>query len=110
SCECNDGYEGNGFTCEIDGPCEDGVCWIPGGYFWRGCSPSDGDIHGCASHELPYREIYVVGFGIDQFEVSQAEYAACVDAGACSFPKCSWSPGLAPDHPVVCVDWFDARD
>jgi len=63
------------------------------------------------------REIYLDGFYIERYEVTNANYAMCVEAGACAPPE---RTGSNPRHsyfadrryancPVVYVTWEDAR-
>ena len=63
------------------------------------------------------REIYLDGFYIERYEVTNANYAMCVEAGACAPPERAGSnprhsyfadPGYA-NCPVVYVTWEDAR-
>ena len=50
-------------------------------------------------------------FWIDRTEVSNAQYALCVDAGVCEASSyaddATWN---ADDYPVVGVSWYNARD
>jgi len=88
--------QGPGVSLEL-GP----VVWIGGGSFWRGSRPEGLPValtlcarayHGrtdrCSEElwalELPARRIYISSFGIDRTEVTNAAYARCVAAGACS--------------------------
>lgn len=68
--------------------------------------------------DSPQREIYLDAFDIDIYEVTNAQYNACVQAGACSFPISSESntrhsyldnPDYA-GYPVIHVTWQDASD
>ena len=63
------------------------------------------------------RDVYVDSFYIARYEVTNAEYAVCVEAGVCSPPMASGTnprhayfgdPRYAA-HPVVYVTWFDAE-
>lgn len=62
------------------------------------------------------------GFCIDVTEVSRVQYAALLTAPPAASgqgaecvrnddftPSCEWPPKGNPDHPVVCVDWCDAK-
>lgn len=90
-------------------------CWpdcgdevlIPAGSFWMGCNEAMDDD--CNSDEHPYHEVYLDGYYIDVTEVTQGAFKECVDAGVCDIPGCYWNPAGTPDHPVVCIDWNDAK-
>ncbi len=54
-------------------------------------------------------------FSISKSEVTVGQYRKCVDAGACTTPTgrssseyCNWGHSGREDHPVNCVDWFQA--
>jgi formylglycine-generating enzyme required for sulfatase activity len=64
----------------------------------------------------PIHTVTLDAYRIDQYEVTNAQYAACVQAGACRPPgDCSYWGELTyhdadkADHPVTCVDWNDAQ-
>lgn len=64
----------------------------------------------------PIHTVTLDAYRIDQYEVTNAQYAACVQAGACRLPgDCSYWGELTyhdadkADHPVACVDWNDAQ-
>ncbi|MCZ7540530.1 MAG: formylglycine-generating enzyme family protein, partial [Anaerolineae bacterium] len=59
--------------------------------------------------EKPRSEVCLDAFWIGQTEVTNAQYQACVQAGACSPLKDRRYAGNG-NHPVVSVDWFQARD
>lgn len=79
----------------------------------------------CERDERPAYRVQLSRFFIDPDEVTQAEYQACVDLGVCTpidLTRCFiWTgetferggrlpePLARPDHPVVCVDWFQAE-
>lgn len=60
--------------------------------------------------EQPERTVTVDAFWISQTEVTNAQYARCVDAGACTAPNNSdWrTPGRA-DFPVTNIKWDQAN-
>ncbi|MCX7990462.1 MAG: formylglycine-generating enzyme family protein [Proteobacteria bacterium] len=71
--------------------------------------------------EAPQREVYVSGFYIDKYEVTNAQYKRFVDATGRKPPEnvvnpeyTIWKNGSYPEelayHPVVNVTWYDARD
>ena len=79
---------------------------IPGGSFRMGCLNDDGDCH---SAEFPVRGVNVPRFALSKYEVTFAEWDACVAAGGCG--------GYRPDdkgrgrgnRPVIDVNWTDAK-
>lgn len=72
---------------------------IPGGSFMMGSN--DG-----ASDEKPVHRVTVKAFQMAKTEVTNKQYRACVEAQACG-PPSSYTGG--DDHPVVYVNWEDAR-
>lgn len=90
---------------------------IPAGSFAMGSdSPEAGD------NEKPIHDVTVAPFLLDRTEVTVAAYAACVRAGACTAPDafvdergnyrvfCNWQhPEARANHPVNCVDFFQAQ-
>jgi formylglycine-generating enzyme required for sulfatase activity len=83
---------------------------VPEGPFLRGSLPGVG-----LEDEHPQRSIILAAFLIDVTEVTQANYARCVDAGRCVAPKCKadratdWDPSGRATHPVVCIAWSEAK-
>jgi WD40 repeat protein/formylglycine-generating enzyme required for sulfatase activity len=65
----------------------------------------------------PVHQVYLDAFYIDQFEVTNARYAKCVESGVCQEPRNTstekhpeyYSDPLYADYPVVNVDWEQAR-
>jgi len=50
-----------------------------------GCDSSNNGGFACYSdYELPLHTIYLNAFNIDKYEVTNAKYAHCVAAGACT--------------------------
>jgi formylglycine-generating enzyme required for sulfatase activity len=85
---------------------------IPAGEFVMGSPDGEG-----ADDERPQHTVYLDAYYIDKYEVTNARYQACVDAGACDAPQESSSstrgsyfgnPEYA-DYPVVKVTWFQAE-
>src|SRR5688572_12199927 len=66
--------------------------------------------------EAPAHVVSLNAYTIDQFEVSNEQYAACVEAGECSPPSSSGSEFRASyfddaefrNYPVIFVTWRDA--
>jgi formylglycine-generating enzyme required for sulfatase activity len=75
---------------------------VPEGPFTMGCNAATDDE--CREDEKPAHDVMLPAFEIDRTEVTQSQYFGCVDAGACTFPKCPWDPCARADHPVGCVN------
>ncbi len=82
---------------------------VPAGAFWMGKNDKDA---GAAADESPGHSVDLSAYFIDKFEVSNAQYEKCVDAGACPLPAGVFSiqsPHMAygnpmfDDYPVVFV-------
>ena len=66
--------------------------------------------------ELPQHTAYLDAFSIDVYEVTNVEYARCVEAGACQPPtptssnkrSAYYGEAAFADYPVVYVRWQDA--
>jgi len=76
---------------------------VSGGEFMMGSLDGDND-------EGPVHEVFLDAFSIDKFEVTNAQYAACVAEGACEEPGNTkyYENEEYADHPVVYVSWYDA--
>ena len=90
---------------------------IPAGDFQMGCDPDhNGSLHPCYEDELPLHTVYLDAYRIDQYEVTNAEYAACVTAGGCTPTSSTDSPTRSPyfgnpayaNYPVIYVSWYQA--
>jgi eukaryotic-like serine/threonine-protein kinase len=84
------------------------LVYVPEGIFTMGYEVAD--------DEKPVHDVFLSSFWMDQTEVTNAMYAKCVEAGACSRPIsiASYSrsdyynnPQYA-DFPVISVSWCDA--
>lgn len=86
------------------------MVFVPSGTFLMGAEGEDPD-------EAPVRRIMLSDFYIDQFEVSNARYQDCVDAGSCSPPSNFGSDTRTSyydnaefaNYPVIFVNWEDAN-
>lgn len=104
------------------------IVWIAAGWFTFGASEPDLEaarrlcvrervpralrLGGCASEallasELPRRRVFLPTYGVDRYEVSRAEHARCVIAGACDPARRDGEhPGLVGEsHPVTGLSW-----
>ncbi len=78
--------------------------YVPAGEFLMGSPDGVGD-----DDEHPQHSVYLDAFWIMQTEVTNAQYAKCVAAGACGAPDNSrWQDAAYADHPVTAVDWNQA--
>ncbi|MBN2551097.1 MAG: SUMF1/EgtB/PvdO family nonheme iron enzyme [Anaerolineales bacterium] len=82
---------------------------IPAGEFWMG---SEDD-----THSKPVHTVYLDAFYMDIYEVTNALYEQCVQAGVCTPPRYSQSStrdsyygnSAYADYPVIYVEWEQAR-
>jgi formylglycine-generating enzyme required for sulfatase activity len=84
------------------------MVFVPAGDFLMGSTEANHDAEG---DEVPQHSVYLDAFWIDKTEVTNAQYAKCVEAGACTRTWC-WEHGSfnAPDQPVACALWNNAHD
>jgi formylglycine-generating enzyme required for sulfatase activity len=92
-----------------------GMILIPAGDFQMGCN--NDSCYGNVADELPLHKVHLSSYYIDQYEVTNARYANCLAAGACSLP---WdlssltrptyfnNPAYA-NYPVIFVNWYMAK-
>ena len=87
--------------------------FVPPGWFLQGADPDkDNRSRG---DEIPQTNTHEPGFWMGESEVTNEEYALCVETGVCSPPALRASgptnhfgDASANDHPVVGVTWFQA--
>lgn len=88
-------------ACAAPAPGKIEIDWvrIPGGSFWMGS--------GEFASEQPVHKVTLKPFSLARAETTNAQYAACVAAGACAAPDpdCLGPAFRGPDQPVVCVSW-----
>jgi formylglycine-generating enzyme required for sulfatase activity len=82
---------------------------VPAGTFLMGSEAG-------AADERPVHYVAGSAFAMDRYEVTNARYAACVAAGACSAPALTssftrssyYGDATFADHPVIHVSWHQA--
>lgn len=87
---------------------------VPAGPFTMG---SDDTTETRRPFSSPAHIVLLDSFLIDRFEVTQAQYSACVDAEICppaaisedGISGCTWGRDGYSDHPINCVPWYAAR-
>lgn len=105
--QCNNVDEDCDDYFDNDTPCA-GWVQIPAGELWMGCEPD------CPANAKPLHKVELGPFQMDRYEVTVAEYAACVESGTCTIPSdnlggCNWGKEKYQQHPVNCLDWFQAK-
>jgi formylglycine-generating enzyme required for sulfatase activity len=78
-----------------------GMACVPGGPFVRGSDDGPKDAR-------PAGRVWVQTFHMDLYEVTYAEYQACVKAGGCPKREPNYDDYSRPRQPMVGVTWFDA--
>jgi formylglycine-generating enzyme required for sulfatase activity len=77
---------------------------VPGGAFLMGSEGPDAQ-----PDEVPAHRVVLDRFWIDRVEVTNARYARCLEAGACSTPTDpSFSLPSRAEHPASIVSWAQA--
>jgi formylglycine-generating enzyme required for sulfatase activity len=90
-------------------PFEPEMILIPAGEFLMGSDPHKDRY--AEDNEQPQQTLYLPGYYLAKAPVTNAQYAAFVQATGHQQPK-HWEGGKPPrakeDHPVVYVSWYDA--
>jgi len=105
-------------------PAPTGMVAIPAGNFQMGCVTTS--FFDCSeaqfAHEVPLHTVYLDGYYIDIYEVTNSQYAQCVAAGACDPPSTYTYEGETyyndagynnpqfGKYPVVWIPWDDASN
>lgn len=94
--------------------------YVPAGEFIMGSDDIEAKISlegGRAYPEIPVNTVYLDGYWIDKYEVSNGQYALCVEAEVCQPPYLSSSETRTSyygnpeysNYPVIWVKWYMAR-
>jgi formylglycine-generating enzyme required for sulfatase activity len=94
--------------------------YVPSGEFIMGSDDDEAKrtIEGGRAYpEIPVNTVYLDGYWIDKYEVSNGQYALCVDASVCQPPylfKSETRPHYYDNpeysnYPVIWVNWYMAR-
>jgi len=93
------------------------VILIPAGTFLMGCDGSN-PARACRPSNQHLHFVYLDAYFIDKYEVTNARYQVCVEAGGCTEPSQRNSatrvhyygnPAYA-NYPVVSVNWYQAAE
>ena len=95
--------------------------FVPEGEITLGSSDKEAKITlegGRAYPEVPVNTVYLDSFWIDKYEVTNAQYALCVESGDCEAPFAFFSTTRPEyygnpeydDYPVIWVNWYMAGD
>ena len=87
------------------------MMYIPAGTFTMGSYGGEAD-------EMPEHDVTLDAYWMDRFEVTNAMYGECVEAGACDSPDNGGSytrsdyfgTAAFADYPVIHIDWSDAEE
>ena len=104
-------------TIEIDNMVQ---VYVPAGEFIMGSDDAEAKrtIEGGRAYpEIPVNNVYLDGYWIDKFEVSNGQYALCVEDGVCMPPYLSssetrlhyYDDPVYSNYPVIWVNWYMAK-
>lgn len=81
----------------------EGMVYVPDGYFTMGNKES------LSTEEKPVHQVYLKGYLIDKYEVSNSDYEKFLQEAGRPIPKYWYDERFnGPDQPVVGVSWEDA--
>lgn len=82
----------------------EGMILIPAGEFLMGSDDALPDAR-------PLHRVYVSGFWLDKYEVTNRQYRQCAEGGGCAVPKdrSAYDEATRSEHPVTNVTWNQAR-
>ena len=88
------------------------LVYIPAGDFFMGSSEFDKDHY---EDEEPLHDVYLGSYWISKTQITNAQYASCVEEGACVYsvsfernPR--YVDTLYSNHPVVYISWYQAQN
>ncbi len=80
------------------------MVFVPAGEFIMGSADAEAD-----DDAKPVSKVFVQGFWIDKFEVTNARYRRCVQAGVCTRPVGrAYDDPTKAHHPVTVISWQQA--
>src|SRR4030042_3273928 len=94
--------------------------YVPAGEFIMGSDDPEAKrtIEGGRAYpEVPVNTVYLDGYWIDKYEITNAQYALCVDEGICKPPfnpasdtrPKYWDNPEFSNYPVIWINWYMAK-